>query len=195
MTNPGAEAQIEVALDAHDHQEAVRLAVVHYGPEVMSFLAAVHGSQEQATEVFADASADLVRTVAQFERRCSFRTWFYALARNASHRYFDDTFRKKRTSLSQAPELEAAIRTATAEYLKTEWKDRLRKMREELAPEDRAILILRVDRQMSWSEVAEVMSREGTNRAADAARWRKRFERIKDKLRQDAVRSGWLDGG
>jgi RNA polymerase sigma-70 factor, ECF subfamily len=184
------ESAISAALDAGQTQEALRLGIVTYGREVISFLAAVHGSQEHAAEVYADASADLVRTIDKFERRCSFKTWFYALARNASHRWFDDPYRKRRTSLSHAPEIADAIRTGTAEFLRTEWKDRLRKLRDDLDPEDRAVLVLRVDRNMAWADIAEVMGGDGR---ADSAKWRKRFERIKDKLRDEVVRAGWLD--
>lgn len=193
MGKTEAEVEIDAALDAGNAGEAVRLAVDHYGTELMSFLAAVHGTREDALEVFADASSDLVRTIGQFQRRSSLRTWFYALARNASHRYFDDSYRKRRTSLSEAPELAQLLRTATAEFLRTEWKDRLRQLREELDPTDRAVLVLRVDRQLSWTEIAEVMGEPAT--AASSARFRKRFERIKDKLRLSAIRSGWLDDG
>ena len=182
--------EIDAALDAGNAGEAVRAAIDHYGAELMSFLAAVHGTREDALEVFADASSDLVRTIGQFQRRSSLRTWFYALARNASQRYFDDSYRRRRTSLSEAPELAQLIRTGTAEFLRTEWKDRLRQLREELDPTDRAVLVLRVDRQLSWTEIAEVMGEP-----ASSARFRKRFERIKDKLRQSAIRSGWLDDG
>lgn len=193
MVKTEAEAAIDAALDAGDGSEAIRLAIAHYGPELMSFLAAVHGSREDALEVFADASADLVRTIKQFERRSSLRTWLYALARNASHRYFDDSYRRRRASLSEASDLAELVRTATAEFMRTEWKDRLRQLREELDPGDRAVLVLRVDRQLSWAEIAEVMGEAPT--AASSARYRKRFERIKEKLRQSAVRSGWLDDG
>lgn len=188
------EGQICACLDAGDTDAALRVAVVEIGPEVLSFLAAVHSSQEEAAEVFAEACADLVRTIHQFERRCAFRTWFYALARNASHRYFADGYRRRRRCLDDAGELATSVRTTTAEFLKTTWKDQLRALRDTLAPADRALLVLRVDRGMEWSDIARVLGEEG-DAARASARLRKRFERVKDRLRRAATVAGWLDAG
>ena len=55
-------------------------------------------------------------------------------------------------------------------------KSSIQKLREELSADEQTVLILRVDRGLSWNEVAEVMD-------VDAASVRKRFERIKEKLR------------
>lgn len=55
--------------------------------------------------------------------------------------------------LSAAPDLAdaaEAVRTRTAEYLRTEVKDRIAKLRDSLDPEDRTLLILRVDRKLGW---------------------------------------------
>jgi DNA-directed RNA polymerase specialized sigma24 family protein len=88
------------------------------------------------------------------------------------------------------------VRTNTLDYLRTETKSELTRLRDSLEPEDRELLVLRVSREMSWREVAEVLSSEAEPSAAalerDAARLRKRFERIKqtlaEKLRRPAAR-------
>jgi RNA polymerase sigma-70 factor, ECF subfamily len=64
-------------------------------------------------------------------------------------------------------------------------KDRLRALRDELKPEDRELLVLRLDRELEWPEIALIL---GT----DAATLRKRFERLKEKLRTMAQRAGLL---
>jgi RNA polymerase sigma-70 factor, ECF subfamily len=59
------------------------------------------------------------------------------------------------------------------------------------------LLVLRIDRNLSWRDIAIVM--EGENIGLDETltqkaetRFRKRFERIKDKLRELAVAQGLI---
>ena len=62
-------------------------------------------------------------------------------------------------------------------------KTSIQKLREELTADEQTLLILRVDRGLSWGDVADVMEIE-------SAVVRKRFERIKDKLRELARARG-----
>jgi len=78
-----------------------------------------------------------------------------------------------------------------AEFLRTDTKDRFRALRSELEPSERALLVMRVDRDMSWDEIAHVLAAEGD--AAKPAALRKRFERIKQVLRESASEAGWLE--
>ena len=50
----------------------------------------------------------------------------------------------------------------------------------ELTAEDQTLLALRLDQELTWEEVAEVLSIEG--RVIDPATLRKRYERIKARL-------------
>jgi len=68
-------------------------------------------------------------------------------------------------------------------YQQSAVKDRFAKVREQLDPDDHALLGLRLDRQMSWTEIAKVMGDEAAG-AREAAALRKRFERLKVKLRE-----------
>lgn len=68
------------------------------------------------------------------------------------------------------------MRTQTATHLRTETKTAVQKLREELSLDEQTLLILRIDRQLEWDDVAEAM---GT----PAVTLRKRFERVKEKLR------------
>ena len=83
------------------------------------------------------------------------------------------------------------IRTATVQFLRTEIKDGLRQLRDELAPEDHELLILRIDRKMAWRDIAIALDEEG-DRTVDqrAAVLRKRYERLKTQLRAVAAERG-----
>jgi RNA polymerase sigma-70 factor (ECF subfamily) len=74
-------------------------------------------------------------------------------------------------------------------------------VREQLEPDDQMLLILRVDRQLEWRDLALVMSTRDhcpTARLDDAAldreaaRLRKRFERVKAELKDLAQEAGLL---
>ena len=90
---------------------------------------------------------------------------------------------------------ETLVRTETLSYLRTEKKDRFAAIRASLPPEDQALLVLRVDRQLSWDELARVMSSDEGEPSADelkreSARLRKRYQLVKEKLLTLGERAG-----
>jgi RNA polymerase sigma-70 factor, ECF subfamily len=75
-------------------------------------------------------------------------------------------------------------------HLRTEIKDKVAALREQLDEEDRTILILRVDRKLAWQDIARVLAEEdisGSEATKRSAALRKRFERIKERLRKLAA--------
>ena len=69
-------------------------------------------------------------------------------------------------------------------------------LREELPAEDQALLILRVDKQLDWNELAQVLSEDelaGDALRRESARLRKRFQMIKERLRKRAEEEGLLE--
>jgi len=85
------------------------------------------------------------------------------------------------------------VRSETASYLRTEKKTRLRALREMLSEADQVLLVLRVDRGLAWEELARVLSTDepdddGLKR--EAARLRKRFQLVKEKLKTLARSEG-----
>lgn len=88
-----------------------------------------------------------------------------------------------------ASRIAASIRSPESR-LATTSHDRLARLRSALDPEERTLLVLRLDRELSWNEVAEVLSSEGE--PLDSAAVRKRFERVKAKLAKLAREQGLL---
>lgn len=197
-------AKVEQAIrDRHDAGEldgATTLAVETYGAELYGFLHALAHDDDLAAEAFSTFTEDLWKGLGKFRWESSLRTWCYALARNALHRVRRDPARRagRMIPLSQATAasgLAAAVRSVTSPHLRTEVKDRFALLREQLDPEDHALLILRIDRKMSWRDIARAMPAD-TDEAVDkrAATLRKRFERAKALLKEHAVKAGLLDG-
>ena len=192
-----AEAAVRARHDAGDIDGATTLAVETYGAELYGFLQALARDEDLAAEAFSMFAEDLWKGLPKFRWEASLRTWLYALARNALHRVRRDPARRpgRHVPLSQTGALSnivAAVRTGTSPYLRTEVKDRFEALREKLDAEDHALLILRVDRKMSWREIARAMPADNVDDEKRAATLRKRFERAKALLRDLALQAGLL---
>ena len=95
--------------------------------------------------------------------------------------------------LSEAKELErltATVRAATQPYLRTEVKDAVSQLRQRLTPEEQTLLILRVDRALSWKEVGQIMA-DGDEPLSEAT-LAKRYQRVRARLRKLAEDAGLL---
>jgi RNA polymerase sigma-70 factor (ECF subfamily) len=89
------------------------------------------------------------------------------------------------------------VRTETTPFLRTESKTRLEALRDALPDEDRTLLVLRIDRNLAWNDLARIVGQEDGEAplddaavAREAARLRKRFQLVKDRLRELAKREG-----
>lgn len=173
----GFEAQLAGLLARGDRAAATTLAIRTLGPDLLGYLCTVLRSEQEAREVWSRASEELWRSIGSFRAEGSFKTFFYKLAWHTAQRHLRDPYWRRAESLSAAEDQPAAsARSATARHVRTEVKDQVARLRALLSPEEQTLLVLRVDRDMSWAEVADVMDEE-------APRLRKRFERIKRRLR------------
>ena len=164
---------------------------------------AFHRNEEDAGEVFSRFTERLWTSLGGFQGEASFRTWLYTLARNASVNYRRDARRRIRRQerLMETSGLAAIaeeVRTTTPAYLRTPTKARFAALRATLPPEDQELLILRVDRKLAWNDLARVLhEREGElddlQLSREAARLRKRFQALKDRLREIGRREGLID--
>jgi RNA polymerase sigma-70 factor (ECF subfamily) len=196
----GPPDEIRSLWSAGDHDAATTTAIQTYGQEVFAFLVSRERDEGRASEVFAEACEDLWRSMPDFQWRCSMRTWFSRLARNAAVRFGKRPVNQaaRRVQISQISEIVGKIRSRTLVHLRTEVKDELTKLREKLSAEDQALLVLRIDRQLSWSDIARVMSEDMAEDASDdtiaraSARMRQRFQKLKERLRVLAEEHGLL---
>jgi RNA polymerase sigma-70 factor (ECF subfamily) len=185
------EAEIRRLCDASDHDGATTAALRSYGPEIFGFLVALHRDEEDAAEVFSQVSERIWKGLPKFQWGSSFRTWAYVVARNTSYRYRKNARRERGnvplSVVSAADQMVARVRTETKSFLKTEQKDKFAAVRETLSPEEQTLLILRIDRGLQWDELARVMMDDEETATEEvlkkeAARLRKRFQLLKDKL-------------
>ena len=187
------EARIRAATDSARWGDATTAALTGYGDELLGYLVAVTRNETDATDAFSIFAESLWRGLATFRWDCSFRTWAYGLARNALARLKRDPHRRRAVVLddSHVEALVEQLRSRTATFLRTETKDKIARLRAELAPDDQTLLILRINRGLAWRDIARVLAPDGdaaTPAALDkhAAALRKRFERLKTEIKQRA---------
>lgn len=192
------EQEIRKAWEARDFEAAATLAVEAYADEMLEFLIARLRNQSGAQEAFSMFAEDLWIGLPRFEWRCSMRTWAYTLARNAGNRYAASPHNRpgRNVTLSKISALAERMRTTTQAHHRTDVKDRFRVLRERLDAEDQMLLVLRIDRDMAWRDVALAMAGDSSLDdeaiARDSARWRKAFERAKAELKRMAIAEGLL---
>jgi RNA polymerase sigma-70 factor (ECF subfamily) len=193
------EAAVREAHQSGDLERAVRAGLSHYRAEVYSFLCARLQSEADAHEVWSQTSEDIWRGIAAFRWQCSFRTWLYTLARHAAIRFERSPANqaRRRRSLSRISEPIDRERSRTRPYLRTDVKDRLSALRATLTPDEQSLLVLRVDRRLSWDEVSRVLYDDAEADEASirrhATNLRQRFRQLTERLRERARAEGWLD--
>ncbi|HYD39794.1 MAG TPA: sigma-70 family RNA polymerase sigma factor [Anaeromyxobacter sp.] len=175
------EARVTALLSAGDHRGAATEVIRGYGPRALGYLHRLLGNDTDAADAFSMFAEQVWRGMPNFEGRSSVKTWAFKAAWSAAMKVRDDAWRRLREGLpsSAASHLADEVRTNTALRLET-LRQELEVLRAELTAEDQTLLALRLDQELTWDEVAEVLSIEG--RAVDAATLRKRYERIKGRL-------------
>lgn len=198
------EREVRRLCDAGDVSAAATAAIRGYGPEILGFLVAIHRSDQDADDVFSLFAERVFRGLSSFAWDASLRTWAYTIARNTSANFVRGRKNRARRELAaDSAELalvEQQVRSETRPYLRTDVKDKLARIRDALPPDDRTLLVLRVDKRLEWKDLARVML--GDDRPVTAAdvsreaqRLRKRFQLLKEKLVEAGRRQGILGEG
>ncbi len=185
------EQRIATALAQQDISGAATAAIRGYGPQILGYLRALIRDPEDASEVFSQFAEDLWKGLGGFRGECTVRVWAYKLAWHAASRFARDPYRRRRERLgtTMASRLAESV-LSTAEGSQDRRSAEVERLRQRLAPEEQTLLVLRVDRRLSWRDVAEVMAEEGA--PVDEATLRKRFERLRAKLARLAREEGLL---
>jgi RNA polymerase sigma-70 factor (ECF subfamily) len=195
---PEVEDDVKARVAAHDHDGATSAALRGYGQEILELLVAIHRDETEASEAFSLFAEGVWRGIETFAWQCTLRTWLYAVARRSSLRHRRDERRRAAREAplpedSNASVLVAELRSRTASLLAAERGARIAALRASLPVDDQTLLLLRVDRQLAWDELARVMHEEELSPEElkrEAARLRKRFQLVKEKLHELARREG-----
>ncbi len=191
---PLSDDDIRAMVEAGSVGDAVEAIVARYGAGIYGYIRRVVGDDATAADGFQVFSVRLWQSVEGFRWEGSLKGWLYVIARNAAYRGLEDPFRKRGERLGTQEEAALAARwtrTATQQWQRTEEKGRLWEAVATLPTQDQELLVLRLGRGLSWKEIATVFVErdEGSEPAsggdarAEASRLRKRFERLKGRLR------------
>ena len=185
------EARIAQSLDSGDLHAAATVAVRGYGPQILGYLVTVTHDEELAHEVFSQFCEALWRGIGRYRRECAMRTWAYKIAWTLSKDAQRAAFRRRerRLETTEFSKLADEVRSSLPAFQKSEVVDRLHKLRAELDPAEQTLLTLRIDKGMAWKDVARVFA---DDEDMGEAALRKRFERLKSKLRRLAADEGLL---
>jgi RNA polymerase sigma-70 factor (ECF subfamily) len=179
-------------LAAGDASAAATLVVRSLGPHILGYLRGVLRDADDADDAFARWAESVWRGISGFRGEAALDTWCHRIAWHSAMRILRDPHHRRRTPLntSQASRLAEEVRTATASNLGTTAQNRVAELRRQLSPEDQTLLVLRLDRNLPWREIAQVLAEDGVD--VTEAALRKRYERIKERVRELAIAAGLL---
>ena len=186
-----AEELVQARLSAGDLPGAATVAIRELGPAVARYLRGMLRADADAADAFSDWAESLWSGIGSFEGRSSFTSWAYRLAFNSAVDLTDRPHRRRERRLATAEASVLAEEVRTTAFSSERRRRRLDELRAELAPDDQTLLFLRVDQQLPWDDVAVVLSRPAT--PVDPAAARKRFERLKERLRKLARERGLIE--
>ena len=166
-------------MSQHSDQDALYLtAVESFGTGLYRIVRATEANKERQVDLLQDIHVELWRSFAQFNARCSLKTWVYRVAHNtaASHVYREKRHRAKPVSIDameQIPDvqdLSALAERTDALSLLHDWIRRLK-------PMDRQIMTLYLE-ELDAKSIADI---SGLSSSAVATR----ISRLKNRLAQD----------
>jgi RNA polymerase sigma-70 factor (ECF subfamily) len=195
------EEPVRRAIAGGDRNAATTAVLQLYGGELYGFIAGQARDPGLADEAYSELCELVWTQLASFRWEASLRSWLYAVARRLVMRMRIDGYRREARArpMELAPEVaEVAIkiRTSTQEILRSDVKSAFRALRQELSDEDQELLALRVDRDLSWRDIARIVEPDDADGLDQrAAALRKRFERVRGRLRELAEARGLLPEG
>lgn len=187
------EDRIQALLAARDLRGAATEAIRGLGPQVLRYLGSVLHDEADVNEAFGMFAESLWRGLPSYEHRSAFRTWALRLAWNSALDVRNEAWRRRarRFATGEMSALAAELQT-TSTARAARQRVALDRLRAALTPEERALLSLRVDQELPWQDVAEILSpREGPPLAPGTLM--KRFERLKERLGRLAREQGLLE--
>jgi RNA polymerase sigma-70 factor (ECF subfamily) len=184
--------QVSEAVASGDPARAATAVLRALGPQILGYFHRILRDADDADDAFACFAENVWSGIGSFRGEASLDTWCYRVAWHAALRVLRDPHRRRceRLETTEAARLAAEVRSTTASHLGTTAQERIARLRQALSPEEQTLLMLRVDRGLPWREVALVMGEDGVD--VSEAALRKRYERIKERVRELAAAEGLL---
>lgn len=194
MSGPADELErsIRASIARGDLAAAATTAIRGHGPLILSYLRGVVRDEDLAGEAFARFGEELWKSLPGYRGESSLRTWCYAVAWGVVRHLRRDLRRRRESRLgtSEGARLADELRATSAPQRHLDATARLQRLRQQLSLDEQTLLILRVDRELPWKDVADILGAGGE--PIDESSLRKRFERLKARLRKLGAAEGLL---
>ncbi len=184
--------ELRALVESGQRERATEEILRTYGAELVGWLCSILPNDADAHDAFSWMSEELWRSLARYDGRCSLRTWCYMLARHSAARIRGKPSRERELLVSQIPSInQTAVHIwSTTRREEKRTRDVYAEIRATLPEDDQTLLVLRVDKNLAWRDIAQVMLGEQASEAdvtKKAATLRKQFERVKERLRELAA--------
>jgi RNA polymerase sigma-70 factor (ECF subfamily) len=188
------DVRIRQLVAARDLRAAATEAIQYLGPDVLRFLRSLLRDEDEAGDAFSQFAESLWRDLGSFRGDAPLRNWAFRLAYHAAISLKRQAWRRYRRRLTTGEVMRIAeeLRTKTYERVERQ-RSAMDQLCEALSIEERMLLNLRIEQNLSWAEIADVMAASGT--PVDPATLTKRFERLKAKLTLLAKEHGFTSWG
>ena len=185
------ESRVREATAAGDPRAAATEAIRGVGPSVLEYLYAVLGDEADVEKAFSRWAEEMWRGMpTRSHEQLSLRAWAFQLARQEAVQLVMQPYRRsRRLRTTETVAIAADLRARPVPTPEGGWRG-LAVLRESLTPEERSLLVLRLDQRLPWNEIAQIMAQDG--KPADPAALSKHFEQIKVRLARMAGDLGLL---
>jgi RNA polymerase sigma-70 factor (ECF subfamily) len=184
---------LATALLAAGRRRAAAEAVIRAnGSRIRPYLLAVLRDADIADDAYSIWCEWVLNGIASYRGDAPLRTWAYGVAHNAARRVADDVFRRRRCSLSRVGS-RIVHRTSSSARERERAGRALDAIRARLSLDEQGLLALRIDHALDWEAVASILSPQPGEGPTNAAALRKRFERLKARIRRLAREAGMLE--
>lgn len=171
------EDRVSKQLQQGDLTKAVATILSTFGPELRSYLHGTLGDPEEGEDVYQELSIAIWERLPAFRFESTIRTWCYTIAHNRVIKRLQRYSRRNRMRLDTGRQDALPAHSLTSLIEHQQRVEAAQRAAAQLAPKERAILILRSERALSFAEIAQVLGLSSEQSA------RKSFQRAKERLK------------
>jgi RNA polymerase sigma-70 factor (ECF subfamily) len=183
------EKDIQLLCQQGNIDAAAHLAIQRYGPGVLGWLVSINANRAVAEDIFQMFCLDLWRGLPAFRWESTLFTWSYRVAWSTFYRFQQGERRHEHVPLSDiCSQWAVEASSIHSRMQRQQTQERLITLRQQLPEDLQSVLILRLDRDFSFSEISEVL--EISEESA-----RQKFHRAKTRLKDLAQKEGLIPGG
>lgn len=192
MLDTSAEDHIRQLLASGHHGPATTALLRAVAPHVKRYLVSLLHDEIEAAEAFSMFAEAIWKGLPGFRGEASLRTWAFRVAWTTARAVRRSAWRRRHERLrtSAASRIPAESPTSSGARFEQQ-RSALDMLRASLSLRDRSLLELRIDQQLSWSEIAEILTTTAV--PVDVTAVMKRFERLKQRLARKARQEGLLE--